>query len=111
MGRVCNVNGRCLGLDRPVPIHKVMICVIFVGLFLYPVCAIWGICRDSTKTATCTFSVNWLPSSFRPCSFYLESFYLFMAFLILCNGFFCLVRPRHMTVCFSVNTKLYDMLS
>lgn len=111
MGRVCNVNGRCLGLDRPVPIHKVMIRVIFVGLFLYPLCAIWVICRDSTKTATCTFSVNWLPSSFRPCSFYLESFYLFMAFLILCNGFFCLVRPRHMTVCFSVNTMLYDMLS
>lgn len=51
------------------------------------------------------------PSSFRPCSFCLDSFYLFMAFfLILCNDFFCLVWPRQMIMCISVNTKLYDML-
>lgn len=75
MGRVSNVNGRCLELDRLVLIHKVMIfSVIFVGLFLYPLCAIWAICRDSTKNKACTFSVNWLSSSFRSCSFYLESF-------------------------------------
>ncbi|KAI2659658.1 Riboflavin transporter 2 [Labeo rohita] len=82
-----------------------ILCVIFVGLFLYPLCAIWVICRDSTKTSACTFSVNWLPSSYRPCSFYLDSFYLFMAFFLIV----CLVRCRHMTVCLLVNTKFYAL--
>uniref|UniRef100_A0A672NLC0 Etoposide-induced protein 2.4 homolog n=1 Tax=Sinocyclocheilus grahami TaxID=75366 RepID=A0A672NLC0_SINGR len=39
-------------------IQVMILCVIFVGLFLYPLCAIWVICRDSTKTSAPSYSLR-----------------------------------------------------